>query len=147
MDWVYSLFDSSGYPVLFALAFLAATILPIGSEWLLAAMVLNGYSPLGCVVVAGVGNYLGACTTMLIGWWGSTVIIRKWLRMDERTLARAERLYERFGSWSLLLSWVPLAGDPLCLTAGLFRVHFLPFSVLVCCGKFARYAVLAWAVA
>ena len=146
MDVWSSLFSFPGYAYLFVLSFLASTVLPVGSEWMLILMVGKGYAPETCVLVAGVGNYLGACTTLALGRWGSDYITRRFLRMDERQVERAKRLYRRLGSWSLLFSWLPVVGDPLCLAAGIFRVPFLWFSLLVLSGKCARYAVLAWAV-
>lgn len=143
MDVITALFDGSGYPLLFLLSFLASTVLPIGSEWLLVVMILNGFSPVGSVAVASVGNYLGACTTLLIGRWGSDFVIHKMLRMDDRQLNRAKGVYDKFGSWSLFFSWVPVVGDPLCLVAGIFRVAFLRFSVFVFTGKCCRYALVA----
>ena len=147
MDLFYSLFTFPGYPLLFVLSFLAATVIPVGSEWLLVVMIMKGWSPESCVLVARVGNVLGACTTMWIGRWGSDYVTHRLLRMDEKQLDRAKRLYEKLGSWSLLFSWVPVVGDPLCLVAGLFRIPFLRFSVLVICGKVVRYALVAWATA
>ena len=141
-----SLFGHSGYPVLFLLSFLAATILPIGSEWMLVLMIVDGFSPGYCVLVATVGNYLGACTTYLIGCWGADYVPHRLLRMNEVQVERAKGFYRKYGAWSLLFSWVPVVGDPLCLVAGLFRVPFVWFSVLVFSGKCARYALLGWVV-
>jgi membrane protein YqaA with SNARE-associated domain len=140
---MYSLFHFPGYPLLFLLSFWAATLLPIGSEWMLVLMIIKGFNPEYCVLVASAGNYLGACTTYLIGWWGSDYVPRKILRMDDRQIQRATRYYARYGSWSLLFSWVPIIGDPLCLVAGTFRMNFFRFSVLVFFGKLARYALVA----
>jgi len=139
-----TLFTSPSYPLLFLLSFLAATILPIGSEWLLIVMVVKGFSPESAVLTASFGNYLGACTTLLVGIWGSDFCIRKVLRIDDTQLARAKKIYGKYGTWSLLLSWLPIIGDPLCLIAGIFRVNFLRFSILVYIGKFFRYATLAF---
>ncbi|NCC52758.1 MAG: DedA family protein [Spartobacteria bacterium] len=146
MEWISGLFEYTGYAQLFALSFLASTVLPVGSEWMLAAMVLNGASPLYCVLIASVGNYLGACTTYLIGRWGAVFVTRKVWRIDEAQMQRAMMRYEKYGSWSLLLSWVPVVGDPLCLAAGIFRVNPMWFSLLVFTGKFLRYAALAYLV-
>lgn len=143
METLQLFFTSPGYPTLFILSFLAATVLPIGSEWLLIVMVLKGFSPEYCVLTASVGNYLGACTNWLIGIWGSDFCIRKILRIDDVQLQKAKKLYKRFGTWSLLLSWLPIVGDPLCLVAGIFKMNFIRFSILVYIGKFIRYATLA----
>jgi len=131
-------------PLLFFLSFLAATLLPVGSEWLLIVMVTQGFSPAELVVTATAGNCLGACTTYLIGTGGSDFVIRRILRMEDSQLVRASKLYGKYGSWSLLLSWLPVVGDPLCLMAGLFKVRFIQFAVLVLVGKFFRYAMLAF---
>ncbi len=144
MELLSAITDSPGLPALFLLSFLAATILPIGSEWLLIILVLQGISPTNVVITASIGNFLGACTTYLIGMWGSDFFIRTILGVSDRQLARAKTVYEKYGVWSLLLSWVPIVGDPLCLLAGLFRVGFGRFSLLVFVGKFSRYATLAF---
>ncbi len=136
-------FTTPSLSLLFILSFLAATILPIGSEWLLIVMIVHGFSLPSVVITATLGNYLGACTTYLIGIWGSDFIIRTVFRIDDRQLERAENLYEKYGSWSLLLSWLPVVGDPLCLIGGVFRISIFRFSFLVFVGKFFRYAILA----
>lgn len=133
-----------GLPALFLLSFLASTLVPIGSEWLLVVLLLQGTDPAAAVTTATVGNWLGAVTTWAIGVWGGPYLIRRVLRVSPANEAQAERFYNRYGSWSLLLSWLPVIGDPLCLVGGLLRVGFLRFSLLVFTGKLARYAVVAW---
>ncbi len=132
-----------GYPALFLVSFLASTLLPLGSEWLLAALLLKGFDPTASVIVATAGNTLGALTTYLIGIWGGPVLIGRVLRIDAAARQRAESFYARSGSWSLLLSWLPVVGDPLCLVGGVLRVGLARFLVLVALGKGARYLVLA----
>jgi membrane protein YqaA with SNARE-associated domain len=134
---------SSGYPALFFLSFAASTLVPIGSERLLVALILKGFSPYMTVAVATAGNYPGACTTYWIGIYGSSFLIRKILRIDEAAQERARSYYSRYGAWSLFLSWLPVVGDPLCLAGGLFGVGFLRFSLLVFVGKLIRYASVA----
>lgn len=137
---------ATGYLALFALSFTAATLLPLGSEWLLAALLLKGGHPLLLVTTATLGNLLGAISTWLIGRYGGEFLIRRCLRIDAETQRRAEERYGRYGIWSLLLSWVPLIGDPLCLIAGIFRVRLSLFIPLVATGKLGRYLLVAWAV-
>lgn len=134
----------TGLPGLFLLSFLAATILPIGSEWLLILLLMQGLSPSNVVLTASLGNFLGACTTYLLGRWGADSLLRHLLRIDLHQLLRAKSLYARYGIWSLLLTWLPIVGDPLCLLAGLLRLDFRTFSLLVFVGKFSRYATLAF---
>ena len=104
---------NSGLPALFVLSFLAATIIPLGSEWLLVTLLLNGHEACSVVTVATLGNYLGACTTYAIGFYGSDFLIRKILRVNDDSLTRAMSLYKNYGSWSLLFSWLPIIGHKL----------------------------------
>ena len=135
---------SHGYSGLFVLSFLASTLLPVGSGWLLVLMLLKGNDPLSTVSVATVGNFLGSCTTWAIGIWGSPLLVRRILRIDPAAEEAAVRFYRRYGVWSLLLSWMPIIGDPLCLAGGILRVDFTRFSLLVFTGKLVRYALVAW---
>jgi len=135
---------SYGFFSLFLMSFLAATLLPIGSEWLLVALLLLKKDPVVAVAVASAGNYLGAVTTYGIGIYGGPFLTERVLGLDEAKTTRARHLYDRFGSYSLLFSWLPVVGDPLCLVGGLFRVKFLRFSLLVFTGKLGRYAAVAW---
>lgn len=141
---MHDLLTTCGYPSLFLLSFLAATLLPLGSEWLLVAMIAQRHDPLTVVLVAAVGNYLGACTSYGIGIYGGSLLAEKYLRIDGAARQRAERFFSRYGSWSLLLSWLPVIGDPLCLAGGLLRIPFARFSALVAIGKTARYGLVAW---
>lgn len=132
-----------GLPALFLLSFLAATVAPVGSEWLLAVLLLKGGDAVPAVAVASVGNYLGACTTFYIGGKG-----REWLEArgrfpSSRNYERAEGLFLRYGAPALLLTWLPIVGDVLCLVAGVFGVGFARFSAYTLTGKAVRYAAVA----
>ncbi len=133
----------NGLPALFVLSFLASTVLPVGSEWLLIGLIIKSWDAEQVVAVATVGNYLGACTTYGIGHWGSDFFMHKVLRINADQSEKAAVLFKKYGSWSLLLSWLPLVGDPLCLVAGSLRLNFLLFSCFVFIGKLARYALVA----
>jgi membrane protein YqaA with SNARE-associated domain len=137
------LFSSYSYPSLFFISFLAATVLPLGSEWFLAVMIVGGDSPVLLVLVATIGNYLGACTTFLIGIYGGPFLFERVLRIDQKAHDKAIDRYRRYGSWSLLFSWLPIVGDPLCLAAGVFRTGFSRFSLLVLMAKLGRYTSVA----
>jgi len=138
-DWLHQ----PGYPSLFFMSFMASTLLPLGSEWLLVTMLVAGYDPLSAVATATVGNYLGAVATYLIGIWGGKWLIEKVLRVSPEQQQRARDYYQRYGVYSLLISWLPVVGDPLCLMGGVLRVNFGLFSLLVAAGKLARYVVTA----
>lgn len=136
--------NQPGYASLFFMSFLASTLLPLGSEWLLVMMIAGGYDPLSSVAVATGGNYLGAIVTYLIGIWGGGWLIEKVMRVSPPQQERAMRYYRRYGSFSLLFSWLPVVGDPLCLVGGMLRINFGLFTLLVASGKLVRYAVTAW---
>ncbi len=135
---------SNGYLYLFLLSFLAATIIPAGSEWLLAALLLQSLDPSRLLATATLGNTLGACTTYYIGRYGGGFLSARVLRIDENSLKKAAARYRKFGSWSLLFSWVPIIGDPLCLAGGVFKTGIFTFVILVFAGKLARYGFIAW---
>lgn len=135
---------AESYLALFGVSFLAATIIPLGSEWLLAAMVISGSNIPFSIAVASSGNYLGGVTTYLIGLYGGVFLIRKVLKVSAEKEEKARRAYERYGTWTLLFSWLPVVGDPLCLAGGMMKTGFLRFSLLVITGKLARYSLVAW---
>ena len=128
---------------MFFSAFLAATILPLGSEVVLTALLLGDYSPGPVVLVATVGNVLGAVTNYALGIWGRRFIFARWMEHSRDSLDAALDRFRRWGSWSLLLAWVPVIGDPLTVAAGMARVGMVRFLILVTLGKGLRYIVLA----
>jgi membrane protein YqaA with SNARE-associated domain len=134
-----------GLPALFCVSFLAATVLPVASEWLLAGLVARSVDITAAVAVATAGNTLGAVTTWAIGMWGGAWVMRRWLRISDSDRIRAEHWYGRWGSWSLLLAWLPIVGDPLCLVGGMLKVPLMRFTLLVAAGKAVRYLLVAWA--
>jgi len=133
----------NGYPALLLLSFLASTLVPLGSEWLLAVLLVNQFDPSLVIPVAAFGNTAGAVTTYAIGLWGGPYLIRRVLRISEDSQLRAERYFNRYGSWALLFSWLPLLGDPLCLASGVLKTGFWRFVLLVALGKSLRYLVVA----
>lgn len=129
---------------LFLSAFLSATLLPGSSEVLMLLRLREGGDALSLVLSATAGNLAGSLVTYAMGRGGNAMLHRRWLRIDEVALQRAERWFARWGLPALLLAWLPLVGDPLCLLAGLLRIGLGWFVLLVGLGKLARYAVLAW---
>lgn len=122
---------------LFTSAFLSATLLPGSSEVVLVLLAHQGHRDLAVLLaVATAGNALGAMSSWLIG----RLLPAKQLEKTEYQRA-LERL-RQWGSPALLLSWLPVIGDPLCVAAGWLRVHWLPALVFITIGKAARYAVI-----
>lgn len=128
---------------LFLLSFAASTLIPLGSEWLLIALIVKGLPVTPLIIIATLGNSLGACTTYAVGIWGGPLLIDKILRVDRRKIVQAMNLYAKYGSWSLLFSWLPIIGDPICLAAGLLKLKFPRFAGLMVLGKAARYTAVA----
>jgi membrane protein YqaA with SNARE-associated domain len=122
---------------LFASSFLAATLLPGGSEFVFAG-ILNAkphlYWP--ALAVATVGNTLGGMSSYLIG----RVI-------PQRTELKGLKWVQAYGSPALLVAWVPVIGDPLCIAAGWLRINPWLSALFMAFGKFARYLLIATFVA
>ncbi len=135
-----------GFWGLFLSAFLAATILPLSSEVVLGFLLANGAEPLLGIGIASIGNILGAVVNYWIGAVGSQVAFSKLWKMSDHEIASARRRFEKYGVFSLLFAWVPVIGDPLTVAAGMLRIHFALFVILVGIGKILRYLVLSWAV-
>ncbi|AYC34518.1 DedA family protein [Pseudomonas cavernae] len=129
---------------LFLCAFGAATLLPLQSEALLVALLLDDrQAPWALIAVATLGNVLGSLVNWLLGRSLERFRARRWFPLNAEQLQRAQRHYRRFGCWSLLLSWLPIVGDPLTLVAGVMREPLWRFLLLVGLAKGARYLLLA----
>lgn len=136
--------DLAVYGGLFAVAFLAATILPAQSEAVLGGLLLSeAYPAVVLLAVASAGNILGSTVNWLLGRGISRFRNRRWFPAGEASLERASRWYGRYGRWSLLLSWVPIIGDPLTVVAGVLREPFWSFLLLVAIAKIGRYLAVA----
>ncbi|MBM3564515.1 MAG: DedA family protein [Alphaproteobacteria bacterium] len=129
-------------------AFTSATILPGSSEAVLvAALAGMPGAAASLVAVATAGNVLGSLVNWVMGRFFAGFRDRPWFPVPGPAYDRAVSWYGRYGSWSLLLSWFPVIGDPLTVAAGVLRVHWVRFLVLVALGKLARYAFIAGAFA
>lgn len=136
------LLTSLGLPGLWLAAFLAATLLPLGAEWLVVTLVLNGFSPASVWLVASSGNVAGSWVNYAIGYYWGRPGIQRVFGVSDTALARADERFARWGKVTLLLAWVPVIGDPLTLIAGLLRVPLGWFLLLVALGKAGRYALV-----
>ncbi len=138
--------ESAVYGSLFLSAFLAATVLPLSSEAVLAALVSSDGLILWLLVaLASIGNTLGACVNWILGRYCLHWQDRKWFPISPPALERASRWFSRHGQYSLLFAWIPVIGDPLTVTAGLLKLRFSRFLLLVAVGKILRYVVVALA--
>lgn len=136
--------DLAAYLGLFSAAFLAATLLPAQSEAVLVGLILADRYPLiALLIIATLGNVSGSVANWLIGRFIEHFRHRPWFPVSEKSLARAEAWYRRYGLWSLLLAWMPVIGDPITVIAGVLRTPFPIFVVLVTIAKLGRYLVLS----
>ncbi|AKH20031.1 YqaA family protein [Sedimenticola thiotaurini] len=133
--------------LLFSSAFLAATILPFYSEVVLFALLRDGGDPLLLVTIATLGNTLGA----VVNWWLGRFLLhfqdRRWFYFKPEQVERAQRWFQRYGFWSLLLAWAPVVGDALTLIAGVMKVPLWLFLLLVGVGKAVRYISVVYLTA
>lgn len=138
------MFEFTSYLGLFLAAFGAASLLPMQSEAVLVAMLLSDrYAVMVLLVVATLGNVLGSA----LNWWLGRSVERfrykRWFPVSPKKLDKAQQFYRRYGRWSLLLSWMPVIGDPLTLIAGIMGEPLWRFLLIVTVAKAARYLVLA----
>jgi len=130
------------YLTLFFSAFGAATLLPIASEAVLVYDIMAGYNLYVLLIVATIGNTLGSCVNYFLGKKGLDYLEhKKYVKIT--SFKKAETMFDRFGAVVLLLSWVPLIGDPLTFVAGVLHYDFKKFFLLVLFAKGMRYIVLA----
>jgi membrane protein YqaA with SNARE-associated domain len=130
---------------LFASAFISSTLAPGGSEVVLGYLVANSQiSLLWLLIVATVGNTLGAMTT----WWLGVMAAKKF-PLDSHLSGKklkAMRIIKERGLWVLFFSWLPLIGDAFCFAGGWLKLPLMPACLIISSGKLSRYAVIAWMV-
>lgn len=135
MDWING--DSALW-VLFSTGFLSATLLPGGSEANLIYLLKQSEFGIGILVfVATLGNTLGGMTNY---WIGRVIPART---LEQKHGQKAINWLQRYGYWTLLLSWLPVIGDPLCLAAGWLRLKQRWCWILIATGKALRYLILS----
>ncbi|MAQ93647.1 MAG: SNARE-like domain protein [Rhodothermaceae bacterium] len=140
VDWV----QAYGAIGLCAAAFVGATLVPVSSEAAFVAAVAAGLAPSTALLWASVGNTVGCLVNYGIGWTARERVGDR--LMGSRSGRAALRWTERYGLPALLLSWLPVIGDPLTLAAGVGRIRLLWFVPLVAGLRVARYAALLWLV-
>ena len=126
---------------------LAATILPLSSEIVLTTMLLtNLFEKNILLIVASFGNILGSIFNWYLGKKITIFQDRKWFPVSPKQLNKSQKYFQKYGLWSLLLAWVPVIGDPLTLLAGVLRVRFSIFFILVSISKISRYIFIIYLV-
>ena len=126
--------------LLFLAAFGAATLLPLQSEAVLVGLLVKGnYNAALLITVASLGNIMGSCVNWYLGFKLEYFKNKKWFPVSEDKMLKAQATYQKYGYWPLLLSWVPIIGDPITLIAGLLRENFSRFVLMASLAKVGRY--------
>lgn len=130
------------YITLFFSAFVSATLFPLGSEALLIYDITQGYNIYLLLLFATIGNSLGSLVNYFLGLKGEEYLVSKKF-LNEKYIKVSKKFFDKYGAFSLLLSWVPIIGDPITFIAGVLKYDIKKFIVLVVIAKFARYLFLA----
>lgn len=133
------------YLILFVSAFISATLFPLGSEALLIYNIKENYNIYLLLFFATTGNVLGSVLNYYLGLKGELYCEKK-KYLKKETINKYKSIFDKYGSYTLLLSWMPLIGDPLTFIAGILKYNFKKFLVLVFIAKFIRYAFIIYLV-
>lgn len=129
------------YLTLFISAFISATLFPLGSEALLVYNINEGYNIVYLLIFATIGNTLGSLFNYFLGLKGEEYLERK-SYLKQNKIKKYKEFFDKYGAYSLLLSWVPIIGDPITLVAGVLKYDIKKFVLLVILAKFLRYLFL-----
>lgn len=136
--------DLLPYLSMFLIALLAASVFPAQSEILLVSLLLAGsHDTTALLIAATAGNTLGSMVNWAMGRFLSHYRDRRWFPLKPALFDRAVGWYNRWGIWSLLLSWAPFVGDPLTVVAGVLRADIRRFTAVVLLAKGGRYVFVA----
>jgi membrane protein YqaA with SNARE-associated domain len=135
---------AAAYFGLFLAALAAGSIFPVPSEAALVAMILTSDNPVWiAVAVATTGNVTGSMINWFLGRGIERLRGTRWFPVSEASVERAGRWYHKYGRWSLLLSFVPIIGDPLTIIAGVMKESLWFFVAVVTIAKLGRYVAVA----
>lgn len=130
-----------GYWGLFIGTFLAATVIPFSSEFLIIGILVAGGDPLISFMSATLGNWLGGLTSYYLGYLGKWEWIEKWLRISKESLERQKSKIDKYGALLAFLSWAPFVGDIFALGLGFYKLNFTKCAIYMLIGKAVRFAM------
>ena len=136
--------EEYGYIGLLLFSFLAATIVPVSSEGaVIGAMALDMH-PMKILIWASIGNCLGISLNYAVGYWTA----ERWLQVETMTDSqrKAYKLVHKYGWLALLLSWLPVVGDPITIFAGASRINIWLFVTLAFSLRILRYYLIVQTV-
>tara|TARA_B100001778_G_scaffold118366_1_gene97227 strand:+ start:2880 stop:3329 length:450 start_codon:yes stop_codon:yes gene_type:complete len=137
-------FAEWGYLGLFLASFLAATIIPLGSEIVLSILIANNYDITLSLFIASVGNWLGGLSSYGIGRLGNWTIIERYFGVTKKKIKSLKIKIDNWGSILAFFCWLPIFGDPIAIGLGFFRTNLLMVSLWMFLGKLIRYII--WVV-
>lgn len=144
MDGIIAFLIDWGYWGMLVSAFLAGSILPFSSEAVMVGLMAAGLQPVPLLIYGTIGNVLGSMFNYGIGWLGRMDWIERFLHVDHKSLARAQRFMGGRGAWIGFFAFIPVIGDALTIVLGLMRAN-IPISMIsIAIGKFLRYALLVY---
>lgn len=139
-------FVEYGYIGLFIASFLAATILPFGSEFVFVTLIALGLDPWTCTIVATVGNWLGGMTNYYLGKLGKIEWIEKYLKIPEKKIDKIQDFLKGKGASMAFFSFLPVVGDIIAVALGFMRANVWIVNISMLFGKFARYVAIMYGV-
>lgn len=140
LHWIFSVLSipKIGLSSVFVISFVSATLLPLGSEPAVFSVIkANDGLMWSAILVATFGNSLGGMVDYWMGYGAKQVFAKE----------RESRWFgwlQRYGAKTMLLSWVPIIGDPLCTLAGWLKLPFWPSVCYMAVGKFIRYVTMTY---
>ncbi len=133
------------YITLFITALISATLFPLGSEALLIYDITEGYNIYLLLLFATVGNSLGSVINYYMALKGEEFLLEKKV-LSEKHIIKGKFYFDKYGSWIILLSWLPIVGDTITFVAGLLKYDFKKFLILVTISKLSRYLFIIYLV-
>ena len=135
MDWLIDL----GYLGLFLGTFVAGTVIPMSSDVLMVGMLAVGANPIACLFVASIGNWLGAMTSYVLGWYAKWAWLEKWFDIRPETLRKQQQRIDRYGVWLAAVYWAPFIGMICMIALGVYKVRPRTTALLALAGAFIRF--------
>lgn len=140
--WMYELLQQYGFWALLLISFIAATIFPLSSEIAMITSIALGLNWVEAVIACSIGNCLAVSFNYGLGFVIGKPLIPK--LESSRGGRKALRWVEKYGIYSLWLSWTPIFGDPITIAAGVFKFSLLPYILIVFSLRIFRYAIVGF---
>lgn len=133
-----------GYIGLFVGSFMAATVVPFSSDFLIIGLLLAGGNPLICFISATAGNWLGGLTSFGLGWLGKWEWMERLFKITPEKLAAQKSRIERYGALLAFMSWLPFVGDIFAIGLGFYKLPPIKCSIYMLIGKATRFLLWIW---